>query len=95
MAPVHEKHPRLSKHKVTWTLDSEKGNESALGAEGKQGQRATAGACRPKAAGARLGRPWGAALPRGSSTWRQPPTVTLVTILITFSHSGVRTTFSR
>lgn len=42
MAPVHEKHPRLSKHKVTWTLDSEKGNESALGAEGKQGQRATA-----------------------------------------------------
>ena len=90
MAPVQEKHPRLSKHKVTWTLDSEKGNASVLGAESKQGQRATAGEnVWAQGCGRRLGCPWGVALPRGSSTWRQPPTGALVTILITSSHSGL------
>ena len=90
MAPVQEKHPRLSKHKVTWTLDSEKGNASVLGAESKQGQRATAGEnVWAQGCGRPAGMSLGSGPASGSSTWRQPPTGALVTILITSSHSGL------
>ena len=41
-APMPEKHPWLSKHEVTWTLDSEKGTVPAAGDRGQGPERSGA-----------------------------------------------------
>lgn len=86
-APMPEKHPWLSKHEVTWTLDSEKGTVLAAGDRGQGPERSGAEAAGCPVRYVPGERPCLWVVHTAVSSHKQLPQP-FVTVLITFNHTG-------